>query len=398
MLNKLLTLLRAHDKLGCVRAIDRSWRGGSLRVPLGTALEATLAWLCAAQDATPDGGVSYGYSLTTGWRSSYPETTGYIIPSFLACAEVTGNDSLRTRALRMADWEIDVQLPDGAVQSGPLGTAVAPAVFDTGQVLFGWNAAYRATRDPRYRAAAIRAGEWLVGNLDADGAWRKNLSNLTEVSPLCINVRSAWALAESGVLFGREDFIDAGRRSGVWTLSMQDDSGWFASNAFHHGEEPLLHNIVYVIEGLLGLGTLFADEAAIAGADRAAAGLARHLLETGRTFGRYATQWRPVVSWRCLTGDAQLAGALLRLWRSGRRSLPYDEIALGLLESVSATQVLPWRAGDGLSGGVGGSWPIWGAYMAYSYPNWAAKFHLDALLLHLHGVDAQDPLAVRNGG
>ena len=30
--------------------------------------------------------------------------------------------------------------------------------------------------------------------------------------------------------------------------------------------------------------------------------------------------------------------------------------------------------------------------------NWAAKFHLDALLLPLHGVDAQDPLAVRNVG
>ena len=31
-------------------------------------------------------------------------------------------------------------------------------------------------------------------------------------------------------------------------------------------------------------------------------------------------------------------------------------------------------------------------------PNWAAKFLLDALLLHLHGVDTQDPLAVRNTG
>ena len=31
-------------------------------------------------------------------------------------------------------------------------------------------------------------------------------------------------------------------------------------------------------------------------------------------------------------------------------------------------------------------------------PNWAAKFHLDAPLLYIHGVDAQDPLAVRNGG
>ena len=31
-------------------------------------------------------------------------------------------------------------------------------------------------------------------------------------------------------------------------------------------------------------------------------------------------------------------------------------------------------------------------------PEWAAKFHVDALLLHLHGVDAEDPLAVRNVG
>lgn len=31
-------------------------------------------------------------------------------------------------------------------------------------------------------------------------------------------------------------------------------------------------------------------------------------------------------------------------------------------------------------------------------PDWAAKFHLDALLFHLHGVDAHVPLAVRNVG
>ena len=46
-------------------------------------LLAAAAWLERAQDATRDGGVSGRYKLATGWTSSYPETTGYIIPTFL---------------------------------------------------------------------------------------------------------------------------------------------------------------------------------------------------------------------------------------------------------------------------------------------------------------------------
>jgi hypothetical protein len=32
-----------------------------------------------------------------------------------------------------------------------------------------------------------------------------------------------------------------------------------------------------------------------------------------------------------------------------------------------------------IRGGVTGSKPVWGAYMPYRLPNWAAKFTLDAL-------------------
>jgi hypothetical protein len=44
-----------------------------------------LAWLCRAQDhsASSDGGVARHYSLLDGWAPSYPETTGYIIPTLL---------------------------------------------------------------------------------------------------------------------------------------------------------------------------------------------------------------------------------------------------------------------------------------------------------------------------
>ena len=46
-------------------------------------LYAAAAWLERAQDATQDGGVSGRYRLDSGWSSSYPETTGYIVPTFL---------------------------------------------------------------------------------------------------------------------------------------------------------------------------------------------------------------------------------------------------------------------------------------------------------------------------
>jgi hypothetical protein len=34
----------------------------------------------------------------------------------------------------------------------------------------------------------------------------------------------------------------------------------------------------------------------------------------------------------------------------------------------------------GLRGAVAGSAPLWGDYMRMRYPNWAAKYHCDALM------------------
>jgi len=60
---------------------------GSARV-----LDVVVDWLCVAQDRsrTADGGVARDYSLVRGWSSSYPETTGYIIPTLLEVARRSG--------------------------------------------------------------------------------------------------------------------------------------------------------------------------------------------------------------------------------------------------------------------------------------------------------------------
>src|SRR5262245_34594310 len=64
-----------------------------------------LNWLARAQDnsATNDGGVARHYSLVSGWGPSYPESTGYIIPTLIAAGQsglVGNHGSLLDRSRR----------------------------------------------------------------------------------------------------------------------------------------------------------------------------------------------------------------------------------------------------------------------------------------------------------
>ena len=66
-------------------------------------LQATLDWLCHAQDVRDGqrdaGGVAAGWSFEDGWLPGYPETTGYIIETFLAAADHLGQARYRERAI-----------------------------------------------------------------------------------------------------------------------------------------------------------------------------------------------------------------------------------------------------------------------------------------------------------
>ena len=81
-------------------------------------LAEAIAWLGRAQDhsTTADGGVARHYSLLSGWGPSYPETTGYIVPTMLAWAEARGDEEALDRARRMLDWLTSIQLPDGGFE------------------------------------------------------------------------------------------------------------------------------------------------------------------------------------------------------------------------------------------------------------------------------------------
>jgi hypothetical protein len=371
----------------CRKSVLPGGRIGGSAVAFERNLTAAYQWLCTAQDATPDGGVAGCYNLVKGWGASYPETTGYIIPTFLHYAEATGDAEARSRAIKMADWETEIQLPYGAVRSGMLNVKVGPAVFNTGQVLFGWVPAYVATGDERYAKAAANAAEWLTKVQSEDGAWRKYLSVLTTSSVQAYNVRTAWGLAMAGRELNEKRWEQAAAKNCDWAISQQMQNGWFASNAFSDNEDPLLHTIGYVLEGLLGVGELLGRDSYV---DAVIAGI-NPLVEiyrrAGILRGRYDQTWRSTVSWRCLTGEAQVALTLLRLAKI-TGDAQYSATARALLEGVARLQDTDSSYPESF-GSVSGSQPIWGGYGPFNYLNWAAKFFMDALLMEVHGVDVQ---------
>jgi hypothetical protein len=345
-------------------------------------LSAAIDWLCRAQDVRdghPDaGGVSAGWSFEDGWLPSYPETTGYIIETMLAAASALKRPELIDRARRMVDWELSIQLPDGAFPGHFGEPGSRPVIFNTGQIMHGMVAGYTQLKRDDCLAAAVRAGHWLADQQDADGCWRRFEHNDT---PHVYNTRATWPLLATGLIAGEARLVQAARRNLDWALTQQTGSGWFATNAFVPGRSPFTHTIAYAIRGLLESGALLSDERYIGAALMAGRGIAAVQRADGWLAGTYRDGWVADASYSCLTGVAQMSLNWTRLAQaSGAETLRLH--ARSALAYLKTTQRLDDPDAT-VRGGIAGSAPIWGDYSRFEYPNWAAKFFADALMVDM---------------
>jgi uncharacterized protein YyaL (SSP411 family) len=352
------------------------------------ALAEAITWICHAQDAFPSGGVARSFAFAyhpyfkrVGWIAPYPETTGYIIPTLFDYARRTGRDDLFARASRMADWECDVQLANGAVQGGTVEEPATPAIFNTGQVIFGWVRAYDETRRERYLDAAIRAGNFLVEMQSSDGAWRKNLSDYatSHITSYTYNTRTAWALESLGACTGDRRYRAAAVRNIDFALTQQEPNGWFRDNCLGDPARPLVHTIAYATRGILEVGVALNKEEYIAAARRAADALLARQRDDGSLCGRYDANWQPAANYSCLTGNAQMGIIWGRLHElTGDK--PYR---MALTRANDFLRSVQWlgTGNPGLDGGISGSYPLHGAYGRFEVLNWATKFFADSLLI-----------------
>jgi hypothetical protein len=342
-------------------------------------LAATADWLVRSIEQGKGGSCAY-FSPLTGWSRPYPETTGYLIPTLIALSQFLNDFDGEGRALELGSWLLTLQAPDGWWHGGlhPPKGGVRPSVFNTAQILQGLIALHDLTDDERWLESAARGARWLAGGVALDGLWaEKDYRSLGTPS---YYTYAAWPMLEVAVRRGDETIRNAAEGVLGAILTRQRPNGAFSRWAFSEGEPAFTHTIAYTLQGLIESAKLLGDWDTYGAPTQAALTALVRIgeLENGRLPGRLDDDWVPAAGYVCLTGNAQTALCLLD-WEARQRDPSLVRAAAALIDAVCAAQRLRVPLGA-LRGAVGGSAPIWGRYMVFRYPNWAAKYHCDALM------------------
>jgi hypothetical protein len=337
-------------------------------------VEAAVAFIMRSIKQGKGRASSKGYKVGKGWLPPYRETSGYIIPTLLDLAERLNRPELALTADRMGAWLSEVQEPSGGFIERDLNQ-YEPVVFNTGQILHGFNALILRRGRQDLVSHARRAADFLVSSSDETGSFVRNERfGLAHA----YNVRSAWALLTLGRLLGDKTYEKVALANAEWTLMQQTANGFFLNNIFQPGRNANTHGIAYVLQGLLEIHCIGGRESYFAAVRRSAERIISVYRANRHLASEIGENWEFLSSHRCLTGYAQLAIVFFRLYRlDGDRR--YLKAGLDLLHDVAATQDVT-SPGTPHYGGIKGSLPIYGRYAPLQYPNWATKFFIDALL------------------
>jgi hypothetical protein len=340
---------------------------------------AAVRWLLLAQErsASADGGVARHYGLVDGWATSYPETTGYILPTLIDWSEREGDERSLKAARTMADWLVSIQFPEGGFQGGKIDAAIrVPVTFNTGQVLIGLSRAAQKWGEP-YREAMNRAARWLVDTQDPDGCWRKHPTPFAMPGEKAYETHVAWGLFEAARVEPAEAYERAALANVRWALTRQRSNGWVDDCCLDRPDTPLTHTLGYFLRGVLEAYRFEEDRALLAAALKTGRGLLGACGEDGRLPGRLDHELKETVDWVCLTGSVQIAHCFLTIYRETAEP-EWRDAAFALNRFVRRT--VRTEGPEGLAGGVKGAFPVWGDYGRYQYLNWAAKFFIDSNL------------------
>jgi len=339
-------------------------------------IHAAASWLARAQDVTTDGGVAAYFHWKDGWCPSYPETSGYIIPTFIKYAHVTGADEFAVRAKRVGRWLLEQQNEDGSFPGLFGNVRVDSRVFNTGQILLGLVALFREFGGTAFLESARKACQWLANGQESSGQWVKHSLN---DFPKAYHSRVAWAMLEANQKLQEDAIAASAVRNLKWVLGHQLKNGWFMSNSFDEDELPYLHTIAYAARGLLEAGALLQDSEMVEAALRTSEKLMRIFEVRKYLPATFDENWRSSARYICMTGCAQMTIVWLKSYLL-TKDLRYVNASLKMVEYLKSTVNIRTRNAD-VRGALKGSDPVWGQYERFSFPNWATKFYLDALLL-----------------
>ncbi|MEM7569821.1 MAG: hypothetical protein AAF337_08495 [Pseudomonadota bacterium] len=344
-------------------------------------IDAALEWLCHAQDksTSKDGGVARHWGYLDGWAASYPETTGYIVPTFLRQAEVKGDAQLRARAKKMLDWLVSIQFENGGFQGGVIGQEpVVPVTFNTGQILLGLAAGARIWPDA-YLEPMRKAADFIATSLDADGCWRRYPTPFASHDDKSYETHVSWGLFEAARVEANDDWVAAANRQIDWAMTHQRSNGWMDQCCLSDKTMPISHTLGYALRGFVEAWRYTQEERHLSAALNLAEGLRSQLHENGFLPGAFYSDWSAAADWACVTGVVQIAHSWLLLFEATQDEKWLDA---GTRANAWARRTVVLEHKDvalaPTLGAVKGSHPCDGDYCRLEFPNWAAKFMIDS--------------------
>lgn len=343
-----------------------------------TAIDKAAGWLMMAQKANNDGGIG-SYHLINKWSSSYPETTGYIIPTLINYGKKYNQQEALDSAIIAADFLLKIQKENGGWQGERIGENKPEIVFNTGQVIRGMIAAYEHTANQKYLDAANKAGLWLSAIQHPDGYWQTHaLMGKARVYDTFVDA----PLLQLFELTGEEKFRKAAVQNLEWVIrEKMHENGWFedCDNTVKRNDKPILHTIAYTLDGLIDSSLILKDDqylkAAVKGADK----LRNIFLSSGFLNGRFDCNWNGSEYMIC-TGCAQMTIVWLKLYGI-YHDKDYLQSAERMINLLIFIQSRGFKESEDTLGSLPGSFPLWGRYEPFAFPNWATKFFCDALML-----------------
>lgn len=347
------------------------------------ALNLSIDWLIRSLDPVT-GGSRANYSLffngVKGWSGPYPETTGYIIPTFLNVSQQFNEFRyLQDRSIRMGEWLLSIQFSDGAFPGNIYypERKMEKSIFNTGQIILGLTSLYDFLKDARYLESASRAAQWLCDNQEKDGTWNR-YNYVSGFSPSYYS-RVSWPILKVFYRTGNELFKAAAIRNLDSIIGRQLPNGFIDGAGFRPGKPVFLHTLAYTIRGLMESSSILNEGRYWESAYRFAEKVLQKFETRKLMCGAYNTDFSGISWYQCLTGNAQIAIIWLKIFlKTG--DFRFLNAAHKAIDLVVKNQVRR-SVNPNLIGALSGSSPVYGRYMALRYPNWASKFFIDSLLL-----------------
>jgi len=347
-------------------------------------LDITLKWM--EKTFNDEGASSAHFSPVLGWSKPYPETTGYIITTLLNAYEFKNDNKYKLLAINAGKWLLSIQNEDGSFPSGlhSKNSANFPSIFNTAQIIDGLVELSKFDQDNCWINSAERAAIWLSRGVNDDGTWDtgnyQNSYNPSYYSQVAWPMLRVWKITN-------DTFIrEKAKKVLIYICNKTTKNGEIVDWGFKPNDAAFTHTIAYTIRGIIECAIILDMWDKFGAYTEKSINKFYRLseLNNGKLPGSFKLGWKGDSSYSCLTGNAQIAICLMR-YEQLFPDLRLINASCKLVDYVCSQQ----RTKGQNIGAVGGSSPLWGKYMFLRYPNWAAKYHADALMMLINRLNIE---------